>query len=148
MKFDVGPGQQRGESTGYGQLEYAYHLMAVDAGLRMSECRLVEVDGLTHFLTRRFDRPGPTARLHVQSLAAIAHLPPEHPGAHSYEQFQQTCLRLGLDVSDRTQAFRQIVFNVAAAAAAIISDVEDATVRWRGHAVATGVTVGNVDVEA
>ena len=80
-----------------------------------SECRLLDVDGLTHFLTRRFDRRGPTARLHVQSLAAIAHLPPEHPGAPSYEQFLQTCLRLGSDVSDRTQAFRQIVFNVAAA---------------------------------
>ena len=215
LKFDVGPGQQRGESTGYGQLEYAYHLMAIDAGLRMSECRLLEVDGLTHFLTRRFDRPSPTTRLHVQSLAAIAHLPPEHPGAHSYEQFLQTCLQLGLDVSDRCHAFRQIVFNIAAAmcddhtknfafvyddqrwrlapafdltfsfldgggwltrhqltiagsadgaprnvllelaerakvpaAAAIISDVADATGRWREHAAAAGVLTGHADVVA
>ena len=115
LKFDIAPGQQQGRSTGHGQLEYAYHLMAVDAGLRMAECRLLEVDGLVHFLTRRFDRPGPSTRLHVQSLAAIAHLPPEHPGAHSYEQFLQTCLRLGLEASDRSHAFRQVVFNLAAA---------------------------------
>lgn len=115
LKFDVASGHPQGESTGYGRLEYAYHRMAVDAGLPMTECRLFEVDGLTHFLTRRFDRPGPSTRLHVQSLAAIAHLPPEHPGAHSYEQFLQTCVRLGLHACDRRRAFRQIVFNVAAA---------------------------------
>ena len=66
-------------------------------------------------MPERFDRPGPTTRLHVQSFDATTHLPPEYPGAHSYEQFLQTCLQLGLDVSNRTQAFRQIVFNVAAA---------------------------------
>jgi serine/threonine-protein kinase HipA len=115
LKFDVAPGQRHGQTTGYGQLEYAYHLMAVDAGLRMSECRLLEVDGLVHFLTRRFDRPGPSTKLHVQSLAALAHLPPEHPGAHSYEQFLQTCMRLDLDADNRRHAFRQIVFNIAAA---------------------------------
>ncbi len=115
LKFDVSPGQQPEKTTGYGQLEYAYHLMAVDAGLEMTECRLLEVGGLVHFLTRRFDRPSPTAKLHVQSLAALAHLPPEHPGAHSYEQFLQTCGRLGLGVEDRCRAFRQVVFNIAAA---------------------------------
>lgn len=115
LKFDVAPAQQPGRSTGYGQLEYAYHLMAVDAGLRMTECRLLEVDGLAHFLTRRFDRPGPATRRHVQSLAALAHLPPEHPGAHSYEQFLRTCVSLGLDASERRHAFRQVVFNIAAA---------------------------------
>lgn len=115
LKFDVAPGQPNDRTTGLGHVEYAYHLMARDAGVQMMECRLLEVDGLTHFLTRRFDRPGPSTRLHVQSLAAIAHLPPEHTGAHSYEQFLQTCLRLGLDASERSQAFRHVVFNVAAA---------------------------------
>lgn len=115
LKFDVSPDQRRGQTTGYGQLEYAYHLMAVDAGLEMTECRLFEVDGLVHFLTRRFDRPSPTAKLHVQSLAALAHLPPEHPGANSYEQFLQACGRLKLGVEDRRRAFRQVVFNIAAA---------------------------------
>lgn len=115
LKFDVAPGQEKGETTGYPQVEYAYHLMALDAGLPMTECRLLEVGGLSHFLTRRFDRRGPTERLHVQSLAAMMHLPPEHPGAHSYEQFLQAGLRLDLDVEDRRHAFRHVVFNVAAA---------------------------------
>ena len=115
MKFDVAPGQVPDQTTGYGQLELAYHRMALDAGLTMAECRLLEAGGLAHFMTRRFDRPGPSARIHVQSLAAMAHLPPEHPGAHSYEQFLQVVLRLGLGVTDRRNAFRQIVFNVAAA---------------------------------
>ena len=115
LKFDVSPDQRPGQTTGYGQLEYAYHLMALDAGVEMTECRLLEVDGLVHFLTRRFDRPGPTAKLHVQSPAALAHLPPEHPGAHSYEQLLQTCGRLGLGVEDRRRAFRQVVFNIAGA---------------------------------
>lgn len=115
LKFDVARGQAAGQTTGLGRLELAYHRMAVDAGVEMTECRVLEVDGLAHFLTRRFDRPGPSARLHVQSLAAMAHLPPEHPGAHSYEQYLQVCLRLGLDRHQREQAFRRTVFNIAAA---------------------------------
>lgn len=115
LKFDVAPNTAPGEPTGLGRIEFAYSLMAVDAGVRMSQCRLLEVGGLAHFLTRRFDRPGPSTRIHVQSLAAVAHLPPEHPGAHSYEQFLQTCTRLGLDAPERHHAFRHIVFNIAAA---------------------------------
>jgi serine/threonine-protein kinase HipA len=41
--------------------------------------------------------------------------PPENPGAHSYEQYLQTCLRLDLAANERRHAFRQVVFNVAAA---------------------------------
>ncbi len=115
LKFDVAPGQRPGETTGAAQLEFAYHRMALDAGLVMTECRLLEVDGLVHFLTRRFDRVGPVGRRHVQSLAALAHLPPEHPGAHSYEQYLQTCLALDVSPADRRLAFRQVVFNLAAA---------------------------------
>jgi serine/threonine-protein kinase HipA len=107
--------QLEGQTTGLNQVEYAYHLMAADAGLEVATCRLLDVDGLVHFLTRRFDRPTATTRLHVQSLAAMVHLPPENPGAHSYEQFLQTCLRLGLGAADRRQAFRMMVFNLAAA---------------------------------
>lgn len=113
-KLDVARSTPAGEPTGLGRLEYAYHLMAVDAGLIMAACRLVRVGDLAHFATRRFDRPGPTARLHIQSLAAMAHLPPERPGAHSYEQYLQTCQRLGLSADEIAAAFRQIVFNIAA----------------------------------
>ncbi len=115
FKLDVARGVPAGEPTGLGALEYAYHLMAVDAGLDMEPCRLVHVGQLTHFATRRFDRPGGTERVHVQSLAAMAHLPPERPGAHGYEQYLQTCRRLALRDDEVEAAFRQLVFNIAAA---------------------------------
>ena len=38
------------------ELEHAYYEMAVSAGINMMESRLLEVDGVNHFLTRRFDR--------------------------------------------------------------------------------------------
>jgi serine/threonine-protein kinase HipA len=37
-------------------MEYAYHRMAIMAGIEMTECRLLEEDGRAHFMTRRSDR--------------------------------------------------------------------------------------------
>lgn len=37
-------------------------------------------------MTRRFDRGGDGAKIHMQSLAALAHLDFNAAGAHSYEQ--------------------------------------------------------------
>lgn len=44
------------DHSGYGAIEYAYFLMARDAGIAMSDCRLLEENGRRHFMTRRFDR--------------------------------------------------------------------------------------------
>lgn len=115
VKLDVARNVPTGQPTGLGRLEYAYHLMAVDAGLKMTPCRLIHDGDLAHFATRRFDRPGPTARTHVQSLAAIAHLPPEQAGTHTYEQHLQAGLQLGLGPDGAADGFRQVVFNIAAA---------------------------------
>jgi len=41
---------------GYGKIEYAYHLMAVEAGIEMTTCRLHHEAGRSHFMTKRFDR--------------------------------------------------------------------------------------------
>jgi serine/threonine-protein kinase HipA len=60
LKFDGVQDRSLDNPEGYGRLEYAYHLMAVAAGITMTECRLLEEGGRAHFLTRRFDRP-PTA---------------------------------------------------------------------------------------
>ncbi len=80
----------------YGAIEYAYSLMARDAGIAMSECRLLEENGRRHFMTRRFDRGADGAKRHVQSLGALAHFDFNQPGAHSYEQAFLTMRRLGL----------------------------------------------------
>ncbi len=72
LKFDgVGKDTELGGSADYGRIEYAYHLMATAAGIRMSPCRLLEESGRAHFMTRRFDRgvvDGVTIRHHVQTL--------------------------------------------------------------------------------
>jgi serine/threonine-protein kinase HipA len=46
----------KGGCGGYGVIEYAYYLMALDCGIDMSECRLFQENGRSHFMTRRFDR--------------------------------------------------------------------------------------------
>ena len=40
------------------ELEMAYYEMAVQAGIRMYPCWLMEVEGNKHFMTKRFDREG------------------------------------------------------------------------------------------
>ena len=54
-------------------IEYAYHRMAVRAGLIMSECRLFTgASGRQYFGTKRFDRVG-NDRLHLHSAAGLFH---------------------------------------------------------------------------
>ena len=59
LKFDgISENGEQGLSTpkGYGKIEYAYHRMALDAGIEMTRCRLYNEGGRSHFMTKRFDR--------------------------------------------------------------------------------------------
>ncbi len=114
LKFDGVTDNTLGDSAGYGRIEYAYHKMAIDAGIHMTECRLLEENGRAHFMTRRFDRVAGNERLHVQTLCAMAHFDFNDPGAYSYEQAFQVMRRLQLPYEDAEQQFRRMVFNVAA----------------------------------
>lgn len=89
------------------EIEMAYYEMAKAAGIEMEECRLVRVDGVSHFLTRRFDRKN-GQKVHMQTLAAI------NPEADSYEALMNTCRRLGLTDAELTEVYRRMVFNVLA----------------------------------
>ncbi|MDP1663028.1 MAG: type II toxin-antitoxin system HipA family toxin [Phycisphaerales bacterium] len=102
------------DPKGYGAIEFAYHLMAVEAGITMSPCRLFEENGRRHFMTRRFDRLAGGEKLHMQSLGAVAHLDFNNELAHSYEQAVLVMRRLGLPMSDIEEQFRRMVFNVVA----------------------------------
>jgi serine/threonine-protein kinase HipA len=102
------------DPQGFGTIEFAYALMARAAGIRMAECRLFEENGRRHFMTRRFDRLDGGAKLHMQSLAALAHLDFNNPVAHSYEQALIVIRRLGLSMDDIEEQFRRMVFNVVA----------------------------------
>ena len=95
-----------------GEREYAAYLKARDAGVEVSESRLYELDGLKHFMTKRFDREG-NRRHHVQTLSAMAHFPMSVPlAARTYEQLLATVDALQLGYEAMEEAFRRICFNV------------------------------------
>jgi serine/threonine-protein kinase HipA len=114
LKFDGVQDQLLGDPAGYGRIEYAYYLMAIDSGIDMTECRLFKEGGRAHFLTRRFDRRSDGTKLHLQSLCAIAHYDFNNPGAYSYEQAFRVNRELRLPYEDMDQLFRRMTFNVMA----------------------------------
>lgn len=96
----------------YTKVEYAYYLMALDAGIEMSECRLYKENGSAHFMTKRFDRKGAKGeKLHMQSLCALAHMDFNSPRVYSYEEAFAVMKQLKLPYNDFVQLFRRMVFN-------------------------------------
>lgn len=117
LKFDGVTGNKDKEledPKGYGRIEYAYYRMATDAGITMSECRLLEENDRCHFMTRRFDRLPGGGKLHMQSLCALAHFDFNMAGAHSYEQALLVIRQLGLPMEAIEELFRRMVFNILA----------------------------------
>jgi serine/threonine-protein kinase HipA len=110
-----GHGDGLGDSAPYGRLEYAYFLMAVSAGITMSECRLLAEGPRRHFMTRRFDRTATGGKLHLQSLCALSHLDFNLIGTHSYDQYFDAVTALGLGPDAMQESYRRMVFNVAGA---------------------------------
>ena len=116
LKLDgVGADPDLGAPGYFGRIEYGYHLMAKSAGISMTECRLLEEGQRAHFMTRRFDRTPDAGKVHVQTLCAMAHLDFRQIGAHDYAQLFLHVEQLGLGPEARAEAFRRMVFNVAAA---------------------------------
>jgi serine/threonine-protein kinase HipA len=117
LKFDGVSGNKDKEledPKGYGRIEYAYYLMARDCGIDISECRLFEENGRSHFMTRRFDRLASGEKLHMQSLCALAHYDFNMADAYSYEQALLVMRQLQLPMQAIEQLFRRMVFNVVA----------------------------------
>lgn len=95
----------------YTRIEYVYYQMAVDAGIEMMECRLLQKDGRSHFMTRRFDRVNGD-KVHVQTLSALRHYDYNIPGLCSYESYCKTAHDLGLLRQDMQQIFKRTVFSM------------------------------------
>ena len=117
LKFDGVRGNKDKELTdpqGYGAVEYAYSRMAAAAGVQVAECRLLEEGGRRHFMTRRFDRLPGGGKLHMQSLAALAHFDFNDQNAYSYEQALFVMRRLGLPMEALEEQFRRMAFNIVA----------------------------------
>ncbi|TQV77258.1 type II toxin-antitoxin system HipA family toxin [Aliikangiella marina] len=102
-----------GDPQGFGRMEYAYYLMAKDAGLNMSHCELLVEGKRAHFLTKRFDRIG-NKKLHYASLCAMDHADYKKPGIYSYEQLLMVARQLSLPRQDAVEIFRRMVFNIVA----------------------------------
>ena len=113
LKFDGVTDLELGEPKGFGRIEYAYYLMAMDAGIDMTECRLLTENGRAHFMTRRFERAG-GGKIHLQSLCGIAHYDYNAVGAYGYEQAFAVMRKLRLSKADAIQQYRRMVFNVVA----------------------------------
>ena len=114
IKFDGVSDSQFGASYGYGRVEMAYHLMANDAEIEMTACRLLEENGRAHFMTQRFDREPGKGKIHMQSFCAMQHFDFNEINSYSYEQLFETMRLLGLPYPQAEQLFRRMVFNVIA----------------------------------
>ena len=114
IKLDGVTNKILGDPKHFGQIEYVYYLMARMAGLEMMECRLLEENGRSHFMTRRFDRAGNKGKVHMQTLCGIAHYDYRMKQAYSYEQAFEVMRRLRLPYGQAEQFFRRMVFNVVA----------------------------------
>lgn len=91
----------------FAKLECIYYKMALDAGIYMMPSELKTYEGITHFLTQRFDREG-NEKIHLQTLAAMS------PGSDSYEDIFAVIRRLNLPYEDSKQQYLRMVFNVIA----------------------------------
>ncbi len=113
LKFDgVGIDKALGLEKNYGRIEYAYYLMALQAGISMSESRLLEENNRAHFMTKRFDRQGRNIKHHLQSLCALNHIDFKKKSTQSYEQLFITLNQLSLDHHASVEVFRRMVFNI------------------------------------
>ncbi|UDV04835.1 type II toxin-antitoxin system HipA family toxin [Marinomonas profundi] len=102
-----------GDPKGFGLMEFAYYLMAKEAGIYISHCELLRENGRAHFMTKRFDRIG-NRKVHYQSLCAMDHADFKKPGTYSYEELFVLLRTLRLDRKAALEVFRRMAFNVIA----------------------------------
>ena len=117
LKFDGVTGNRDKEledPSGFGLIEYAYHRMAVAAGIQMSSCHLLVDGDRRHFMTRRFDRGPAGQKIHMQSLGSLGHYDFNQAGATSYEQALQALIRLELPMQSKEEQVRRMAFNIVA----------------------------------
>lgn len=114
IKLDGVSDAQFGESLGWGNVEYAYYLMAKDCGITMMPSLLLEEGNRAHFMTKRFDREGANTKHHIQTFCAMQHADFTHLNSFSYEQLFQCMRQLKLTYPEAEQVYRRMVFNILA----------------------------------
>jgi serine/threonine-protein kinase HipA len=94
-----------------GPIEYAYHLMAVQAGLDVPEAKLFPSKlGPGYFGVKRFDRKSGQP-IHMHSMAGLLHADHREPSL-DYEMIMKATLFLTRDLRECEKQFRNAVFNV------------------------------------
>jgi serine/threonine-protein kinase HipA len=92
-------------------IEYAYHLMAIDAGLVVPEAKLFPSrKGLGFFGVKRFDRNADNP-IHMHTIAGLLHADHREPSL-DYESIMKATLYLTKDIRQCEIQFRNAVFNV------------------------------------
>lgn len=96
-----------------GRIEFAYSLMAREAGIEMSETRLFEsTDGHAWFGIRRFDREA-GKRIHMHTLGGLVDADFRLPSL-DYVDVLKVTQALTRNAADVERAFKLMVFNVLA----------------------------------
>ena len=96
-----------------GPIEYAYYLMAKDAGLEVSDSKLFPSrKGFNFFGTKRFDRTK-VSRIHMHTMSGLLHIDHRIPSL-DYEIIMKTTMHLTRDMQEVEKQYRQCVFNVLA----------------------------------
>ena len=113
IKLDGVTNKELGDPMHFGEIEYVHYLVAKEAGINMTECRLYREHDRAHFMTRRFDRVN-GHKLHMQTLCGIAHYDFNMLHAYSYEQAFGIMRRLRLTYPEAEEFYRRMVFNVVA----------------------------------
>jgi serine/threonine-protein kinase HipA len=94
-------------------IEFAYHKMAVRAGIEMNECKLFKgKSGQVYFGTKRFDRIG-NNRLHMHTASGIMH-DNFRISSMDYGHLLDCAFRLEKHVQAYDKIFRLAAFNVYA----------------------------------
>ncbi len=95
-----------------GAIEYAYSLMAKDAGVDMPETHLFQGKKNRYFGTKRFDRDG-DARIHMHSLGGLIHADRRNPSL-DYDTVLRATMGLTKSILEVEKVYALACFNVLA----------------------------------
>lgn len=98
------------DSIDIGKIEYIYSLMAKDAGVDMTDTKLLNGLNGSYFAIERFDRVGDD-RVHIHSVAGLTHSDFRIP-VLDYDDLLSLTLHLTKDINELYKMYRLACFNL------------------------------------
>jgi serine/threonine-protein kinase HipA len=94
-----------------GAIEYAYHIMAQEAGLDVPKAKLFPARvGLGFFGSHRFDKTD-NSRVHMHTISGLIHTDHRTPNL-DYEMIMKATMHLTHDMKECEKQYRSCVFNI------------------------------------